>query len=57
MSNKILTIVICAYNMENYISDCLESCLIDSIEDLEILVMNDGSTDRTAEIVMEYQNR
>lgn len=56
-SNKILTIAICAYNMEKYICNCLDSCLINSIEDIEVLVLNDGSTDRTAEIVKEYQNK
>ena len=44
---KILTIAICAYNMEEYIEKTLDSCIIDDIDKLEVLIMNDGSTDRT----------
>ena len=52
----ILTIAIPAYNVEPYIKKCLNSILrASNIEDIEILVINDGSKDKTAEIVMEYE--
>lgn len=51
---KILTIAICAYNMELYIREALESCVIRDLESIEILIMNDGSTDQTANIAQEY---
>lgn len=51
---KILTIAICAYNMEEYIEKTLDSCIIKDIDKLEILIMNDGSTDRTAELCQPY---
>lgn len=49
--NKILTISIAAYNVEDYIEDTLKSILVKNIEDLEILVEDDGGTDNTANIV------
>lgn len=51
---KILTISIAAYNVENFIEKTLNSLLIKEIEKLEILVINDGSKDRTKEIVEKY---
>lgn len=53
--NKILTISIAGYNVEKYISKTLDSLLINNIEDLEILVEDDGGTDSTANIVNEYE--
>ena len=54
---KILTIAVCAYNMEEYLANCLDSFLIPQAEKLEVLILNDGSKDRTAEIAGEYQQR
>lgn len=57
-SLKILTIAIPAYNMEKYLSRCIDSVLcIDLIEELEILIINDGSKDRTLEIASEYERK
>lgn len=55
--NKILTISIAAYNVEKYIKNALDSVLVDNIEDLEILVEDDGGTDSTANIVKEYEKK
>lgn len=51
---KILTVAICAYNMEDYIEEVLDSCIIQEMDKLEVLVMNDGSKDRTAELTQKY---
>ncbi|MBQ9609874.1 MAG: glycosyltransferase family 2 protein [Lachnospiraceae bacterium] len=56
MAKKILTIAVCAYNMEEYLEQALESCLIEEHDKLEVLIMNDGSTDRTEEIAKKYCN-
>jgi len=54
--NPTLTIAIPSYNVEKYIGKCINSILIaENIEDIEILVINDGSTDKTAEICAEYE--
>lgn len=54
---KILTISIAAYNVEKYIKNTLDSLLINKIEDLEILVEDDGGSDNTANIVIEYEKK
>ena len=46
---KILTISIAAYNVEKYIEKCLDSLICASIDKIEILVENDGSTDKKRE--------
>lgn len=54
---KILTVSIAAYNVEKYIRKTLDSLLVDNIDDLEILVEDDGGTDSTADIVNEYEKK
>lgn len=51
---KILTISIAAYNVEKYISNTLNSLICQKMDKLEVIIQNDGSTDRTADIVEEY---
>lgn len=54
---KILTIVVPAYNVERYLTRCLDSVKLEAIlPDLEVLIVNDGSKDRTAEIAASYEN-
>ncbi|MFH1308551.1 MAG: glycosyltransferase family 2 protein [Patescibacteria group bacterium] len=52
--NKI-TVVIPAHNEEKEIGRCIESVLKNNYENKEIIVVNDGSTDKTAEVVKGYQ--
>ena len=53
--NKILTVSIAAYNAEKDIERCLDS-LINSgkIEKLDVIVVNDGSTDKTGQVTEKY---
>ena len=51
---KILTISIAAYNVEEFIEKTLNWLIIKEIEKVEIIVVNDGSKDRTKEIVERY---
>ena len=46
---KKVSIIIAAYNIEDYIERCLISCMNQTFKDIEIIVVNDGSTDRTLE--------
>lgn len=53
--NKLLTIAIPVYNTEAYIKRCLDSLLIDSnFELLDILVISDGSPDKSVDIIKKY---
>jgi len=51
-----LSVIIPAYNEENYIGACLKSLLNQSERNLEIIVIDDGSTDKTKNIVKEFKN-
>lgn len=55
--DKILSIIIPSYNMEKYLDKCLDSLLIHSLDNIEILVVNDGSKDRTLEIARDYEGK
>lgn len=51
MNPPLVTVIIPAYNAEQYISEALASVCQQSYPNLEIIVVDDGSTDRTADIV------
>lgn len=51
------SIVIPVYNVRDYLRDCLDSCLRQELEGLEIVCVDDGSTDGSADILSEYARR
>lgn len=50
----IVSIVIPAYNAEKYLKSCLDSISSQSVSGVETIIVDDGSTDRTAEIAEQY---
>lgn len=54
---KQITIIIPTYDMEKYIGRCLDSLLIPEFDQVEVLVINDGSKDRSSEIAHHYADR
>lgn len=54
MSDIPITVVIPLYNAEKYIGDCLESLLVQTFRNFEIILIDDCSTDNGFEIVMGY---
>lgn len=54
---KKISIVIPCYNAEKYIVQCLESILNQSCANLQIICINDGSTDLTQQILTDYSSR
>ena len=57
MERAFLTIIVPAYNVEKYLEQCLDSLVNQTIIAHKVIVVNDGSTDSTAEIAMEYQEK
>ena len=51
---KILTVVVPVYNTEKYIARCLDSIIQARVPNMEILIINDGSTDDSEKIIKKY---
>lgn len=51
-----VSIIVPVYNVETYLNECVESLLSQNIDDYEILLIDDGSTDSSSEICDEYSN-
>lgn len=49
-----VSVVIPVYNVEKYIKQCLESMINQTLNDIEILIVNDGTKDNSMNIVKEY---
>ena len=56
MTEKI-TVIVPVYNVENYLNKCLDSILKQTYQNLEIIVVNDGSTDNSGTICQEYAQK
>lgn len=50
-----ISIIVPVYNVERYLDKCLESLLNQTIKDIEIILVNDGSTDSSGEICEKYR--
>ena len=56
-SPKSISVIIPVYNVSAYLSACLDSILAQTFTDIEIIAVNDGSTDNSYEILDEYARR
>ena len=52
-----VSVIIPAYNAERYVKDALESVMAQSLTEIEILAVDDGSTDRTGKILEDYSQK
>ena len=52
---KKISVIIPVYNVEKYIRECLDSVLEQSLKDIEIVCVNDGSTDGSRGVLSEYE--
>lgn len=52
-----VSVIVAAYNAEKYVTETLESIVNQSMDDFEVIVVNDGSTDHTLDILRKYESR
>ena len=52
-----VSILVPVYNVENYLSRCLDSLIHQTYKEIEIVLVNDGSTDHSGQICQDYANR
>ncbi len=57
MTTPTISVIIPVYNGEAYLQECLDSVLSQSFQDLQIICINDGSTDNSAAILADYAAR
>lgn len=57
MSNIKVSVIIPVYNVENYLSECLESLINQTLKDIEIICINDGSLDNSLKIIKDYSSK
>lgn len=50
-----MSVVVPVYNVSKYLAKCLDSLVSQTLKDIEIIVVNDGSTDNSQEIIAEYE--
>src|SRR5688572_6243825 len=52
-----LSVILPVYNQEKYIAKTIESILRQSFQDFELLILDDGSTDNSSQIIREYASK
>ena len=57
ITEELISVVIPVYNRQNYISDCIKSVLDSTYPNIEIIIVNDGSTDRSLSICKYYAKK
>ena len=57
MTNPIISIIVPIYNTEAYLRKCLDSLVEQTVKEIEIILVNDGSTDNSGKICDEYAKK
>ena len=57
MSNPLISVVLSVYNGEQYLSESIESILNQSYRDFEFIIIDDGSSDKSLEIIRSYNDK
>ncbi len=52
-----VSVIIPVYNAENYLKECLESVINQTLKDIEVICVDDGSTDNSYKILQEYEQK
>ncbi|MDR2684774.1 MAG: glycosyltransferase [Prevotellaceae bacterium] len=56
MNNPKISVIIPVYNGEKYAAQCIENVLFQTYKNLEIIVVNDGSTDSSLDVIQKFKN-
>ena len=56
-TSPLVSIIVPIYNVENYLAKCLDSLVHQTYANIEILAINDGSLDRSTQIIDDYQQK
>ena len=51
------SIIVAVYNIEKYINQCIESIINQTYSEIEIILVNDGSTDNSLHILQEWKQK
>lgn len=57
MKDKLISVIVAAYNIEEYLPRCLDSLIAQTYQELQIIVVDDGSTDSTGKICDAYAEK
>lgn len=52
-----ISIIIPVFNVEEYLNECIDSVIRQTLDDIEIIIINDGSTDESIKIIEEYKDK
>lgn len=55
--NSLISVIVPAYNVEKWLSRCLDSILNQTYKNIEIVVIDDGSKDNTKSLIDEYSHK
>ncbi|MBP5709293.1 MAG: glycosyltransferase family 2 protein [Bacteroidales bacterium] len=56
-TQPLVSVIVTVYNMENYVGECIESILATEYENFEVIIVDDGSTDGSLDIVKQYAQK
>ena len=52
----LISVILPAYNAEQYIKESIDSILTQSLRDFELIIINDGSLDKTEDLILSYSD-
>ena len=54
---SLISVIVPVYNVEKYLAKCLDTILVQTFTDIEVICVNDGSTDGSRKILEEYSKK